>query len=266
MIIFEREFGNSEVFRGSVKNQVYDVNLHIHQFCEIIYVFSGALDLTVDGAHYQLSEGEISVITPFQMHEIHSIGKARFWMCVFSTNCVPDHNLEIDFFRAGETPLFSASELLRSQINALIKKLKHPIKITEGVVPRAIKSVLYSAFCEFCETVEKEGKKKKRDVLSAIFLYVNEHYLERITLISVGKALGYNPKYLSQCLSSIPDMSFTILLNSLRIDRAKNLLLGTNYTVEKIAFECGFENEQSFYRTFSRIVGATPGKYRSSLR
>jgi AraC-like DNA-binding protein len=33
-----------------------------------------------------------------------------------------------------------------------------------------------------------------------------------------------------------------------------------------IALECGYANERSFYRAFSRVTGMTPGEYRKSKR
>ena len=83
---------------------------------------------------------------------------------------------------------------------------------------------------------------------------------------SIGKALGYNPKYLSQCLSVLPEISFPTILNSLRVDYAKSLLLKSNFKIIDIAYECGFESEQSFHRAFLKIAGMTPGEYRKRAK
>ena len=266
MKVFDREFGWGHVVRASVKKQVYDINSHIHQFSEIIFVFEGRLILTVDGKKFNICEGEIAVITPFQIHEVHSDGIAKFWMCVFSNDVVPGHASEPEFFYERRSSVFTAGPILLLQISELVKRVAHPIKINGEEAPRAVRALLYSIFAEYTESVELEAGEKKKNALAEVFLYLNEHYLERISVRSVGKALGYNPKYLSQRINSIPGLTFSTLLNSLRIDKAKNLLLSTNYTVTTIAFECGFENEQSFYRVFSRIVGTTPRKYRLAMK
>ena len=262
MHIFKNDFGYREAYRGSRKRESYSIYSHIHQFSEIIYVFSGNVKLTVDGVFYNLSAGEVAVITPFQVHEVQSVGAADFWMCVFSCSCVPDSSSEVEFFHNRPRSVFSASRSLSSQIDEMLSVCPHPILTKEEKIDRRIKAVLYSVFSEYVEAVPEILSIKKRDVLSSVLLYVNNHYLEKITLASVGRALGYNTKYLSQCLGAIPDMNFTTLLNSLRIDHAKRLLLSTDFKIIDIAYECGFESEQSFHRAFRRMSGMTPGEYR----
>ena len=33
-----------------------------------------------------------------------------------------------------------------------------------------------------------------------------------------------------------------------------------------IAYECGYDNEKSFYRAFSQVTGMTPGQYKKTKR
>ncbi|MBE6635454.1 MAG: helix-turn-helix domain-containing protein [Ruminococcaceae bacterium] len=262
MKIFDKEFGYGEICRASHRNQRYDIAPHIHQFSEIIYVFNGTIHINVDGIEYILTTGDAAVITPFRIHSVNSIGVAEFWICVFSVNCVPDHISESDFFQDRTSSVFRPSEVLTAYIRDMLARYPHPIYLSDCVVPRRIKSVLYSVFCEYIDAVPEVTETKKRDVLSSVILYVNEHYLEDINLSSVGKALGYNVKYLSQALGAIPDMNFPTLLNSLRIDHAKSLLLSSDFKIIDIAYECAFKNEQSFYRAFKKITGMTPIDYK----
>lgn len=263
MIIFKNEFGCGEHYRGKFRSGKYSINTHIHQFCEIIYVTRGEVALSVDDNDYTLTEGYAAVITPFQSHSI-SVENADFWMCVFSNNCVPNYFIDVDMFHNRDCSVFKASKSLDAQIKTIRKKVAHPIHIANGTVPRPIKAVIYSAFTEYIEAVPNVISFKKRDTLSALFVYIYEHYLENISLKSIGKELGYNPKYLSQCLMTIPNMSFPTILNSLRTDHAKNLLIGTNMKISAIAYECGYSSEQTFHRTFLKIAGMTPTEYRKN--
>ena len=47
--------------------------------------------------------------------------------------------------------------------------------------------------------------------------------------------------------------------NSLRIERARELLASGDYTVAEAAYACGFENVGYFCRIFRRETGSTPG-------
>lgn len=53
-----------------------------------------------------------------------------------------------------------------------------------------------------------------------------------------------------------------LVLHSIRISRAKELLEDTNYTVMDIAVMVGYSSNSTFTRAFRSIVGMTPKEYR----
>lgn len=52
---------------------------------------------------------------------------------------------------------------------------------------------------------------------------------------------------------------------SLKIEKAKELLLNTNKSQKEIAFEIGFQSDYYFNRLFKKKTGLTPGKFRNSV-
>jgi transcriptional regulator GlxA family with amidase domain len=51
-------------------------------------------------------------------------------------------------------------------------------------------------------------------------------------------------------------------LQSLRMQRAKQLLTSTDMKIRSVADACGYGNEKYFYRRFRRRNGLTPGQWR----
>jgi AraC-like DNA-binding protein len=60
-------------------------------------------------------------------------------------------------------------------------------------------------------------------------------------------------------------MSFSGLLELFRIENAKKYLENSDLTIKEIAFLTGYSNEYTFIRAFNRVVGETPGKYKSQI-
>jgi two-component system response regulator YesN len=60
-------------------------------------------------------------------------------------------------------------------------------------------------------------------------------------------------------------MGITIVdyLTSVRIERAKQLLLATDQNCTEICFEVGYNNQSYFTRTFKDLVGMTPRQFRA---
>jgi len=51
-----------------------------------------------------------------------------------------------------------------------------------------------------------------------------------------------------------------------KTEKAKELLKTTNYTVSDISDRLGFMNPESFMRTFKKVSGTTPTKFRQKAK
>jgi AraC family transcriptional regulator len=55
-------------------------------------------------------------------------------------------------------------------------------------------------------------------------------------------------------------------LVKLRLERAQDLLLWSTRSLAEIALDCGFSEQSHFTRTFTRLVGTSPGEWRRQRR
>jgi len=76
-----------------------------------------------------------------------------------------------------------------------------------------------------------------------------------------SRILGYSPRNFRRQLA-VENTNFRTLLNSIKIESAKNYLTTTHLSVEEIAFEIGYKNVGNFSRAFKRWTGITPSTYR----
>ncbi|MBI0576158.1 helix-turn-helix domain-containing protein [Neobacillus cucumis] len=95
--------------------------------------------------------------------------------------------------------------------------------------------------------------------------YIEQHYLEQITLEKVSSHVHLSPTYFSRIFKSATGTNFVEYITYLRIEKAKELLKDLNYTVYQIAFEVGYSNSHYFSRVFKTLVGKTPSEYRNSI-
>ena len=60
-------------------------------------------------------------------------------------------------------------------------------------------------------------------------------------------------------------LSFRVLVDQTRANRAESLLADDRYALSEIAYQCGFSEQASFSRAFKRWFGTTPSQYRQRL-
>lgn len=73
-----------------------------------------------------------------------------------------------------------------------------------------------------------------------------------------------SPKYIGCFFKSMTGKTPIEYLNEYRIEKACHKLRYTDMPVTDIAFSCGFSDLSYFIKTFKRLKGVSPGKYRKA--
>lgn len=95
--------------------------------------------------------------------------------------------------------------------------------------------------------------------------YINENYMEDLSLTNVAGRVGVTAAYLSSLFSQTLDCGFIDYLNKIRVDRACNYLHDPQMKTYEVAYKVGFHDEKYFSRVFKKITGMNPSQYRKSL-
>lgn len=96
--------------------------------------------------------------------------------------------------------------------------------------------------------------------------YIYEHLQEKLTVESVAEYLQINSTYLSKLFSKETGVSFKEFIINARVNAAKNMLIYSDFSYMEIALSLGFSSQSAFIRTFGKITGMTPGKYRQAYQ
>lgn len=86
-----------------------------------------------------------------------------------------------------------------------------------------------------------------------------------LSISSLSEILGEKPHHVSQTFSEYIKENFNDYVNKHRIDIAKQYLHDSkysNYKIEAIALESGFNNKVTFYKAFTKFTNETPSAYR----
>jgi AraC-like DNA-binding protein len=87
-------------------------------------------------------------------------------------------------------------------------------------------------------------------------------YTSDISLKDLARIYHKNEKYMGRIFKSELGMSFGEYCISLRLDRAKDMLLNTNEKIIDVALALGFNNVPYFNRVFKKQYGVTPSEFK----
>lgn len=148
-----------------------------------------------------------------------------------------------------------------SEIDSLRKKYRKEIwnsSDTENLSKKFYRYILDIA--ELCN-----GKlffEERNAVLEAIEC-IKRNYNQKLSLEMVAQSVYLSPNYFSYLFKEQTGYNFIDYLTNVRLTEAKRLLKYTKKPIKKISEEVGYNDPSYFGMVFKKVVGMTPGQYRS---
>ena len=145
-------------------------------------------------------------------------------------------------------------EALRLQITDYILK---PVNYEEfGACIDNLKISLFE------RRITKEPEEQEERTITLLTRYLQEHMAEELSLSVLAEQFYLNPQYISQLFKNEIGVGFLTYLTSIRMEKAKKLLLSTSYSIAEVAEQSGYGDYRVFTKVFKKTEGITPSQYR----
>ncbi len=225
---------------------------------ELIVVTKGTVYLQEDGREFTVGAGEYLFLYPHRVHggtRVSEMPVEFFWL-----HFAQDEVGGIDVPHPDSLPQ-SGTLHNNGEIVQLISRLLHYGESSH-----------YPPSCCDCalSLLLWELRKQTSDMPVANALaervheYIRSHGDIVLTVAAVERFFGYNADYLSRVLKANRGVSLQQDIIAERLDRAKLLLQTSNYTVERVARELGYDDPNLFVKFFRYHLRTTPTAYRNT--
>lgn len=148
-------------------------------------------------------------------------------------------------------------EALRMQITDYILK---PVNYEE--FGSCIDNLKISLFEKQTEELSEEGQEQP---IVGIVRYMQEHLEEEISLNVLAEEFHLSAAYISQLFKNEIGVNFLAYLTSIRMERAKKLLLSTSCSIAEVSEKVGYADYRVFTKSFKKTEGVTPSQYRRNF-
>ena len=141
-----------------------------------------------------------------------------------------------------------------------------------GVLGLQCLDEMESAYINLCQKLIKrenkdQGYSSAETAVEAVKKYIDNHCEDTsISLKTLAEKAGITPSYLGQVFLKKYGISCVEYTNQVRMEKASQLLLKTNLTIQQISEQVGILNTNYFYTLFKREYGLTPSRYRASKK
>lgn len=103
---------------------------------------------------------------------------------------------------------------------------------------------------------------KEDEIFKSVFSYIGDNLTEKLTVEEIAKHVYLSPTYLQSVFKENYGVPLAEYVRRQKLKKARELLYNTQKRISDIAYDCGFEHESSFIRSFKREFGMTPGEAR----
>lgn len=104
------------------------------------------------------------------------------------------------------------------------------------------------------------------ELIREIAIYLNNHAHESIEIRNIALEFNLTPVNLTRRFKRIYQINPLQYLTSIRVKKACRLLLQTEWKLDVIAENCGYENGFYLSRVFSKTMGVSPSEFKKHNR
>jgi AraC-like DNA-binding protein len=243
---------------------------HFHNVLEMSLSLEESSDWTILGQNHRIRPGDIVLLNPNQLHEIHAPGEAclnlyiQFPASLF-THTVPamvDMHFDQTIIRPEDGPYYKSLRdlILAFTVLYLQKEESYPfpaISLFYLIMDQLISHVDH----RFLSPEEAYKQKTEADRISRLMDFIQEGYTLPIKLQDFAEAEGLSLSYTSRFIKEKTNKTFQHLVKEYRLIRAQNLLITGKYSLTDLAYLAGFSDLRYMREAFLELLGTTPEAY-----
>lgn len=124
-------------------------------------------------------------------------------------------------------------------------------------------NILYQLYQDTCNPVNKMQRSPYGKMINKTIDYIKDHFNQRLSLKQLSDVAELSPNYFHKIFTEIMKITPNEYIMAVRLNKAKELLLGTNLQIYNIADQCGFNNVSYFSSLFKKAFRITPVDFRN---
>ena len=160
----------------------------------------------------------------------------------------PIYNAYIEIFASGQ------SENEETGLTPPVIELQRPL--TQNIAQ--LKEFAF----RLCRQIQAQKRQRQRRMEEDILNFIRTECFDvNFSAFTAASAFHVSENYIQQLVRESTGKSLKNFIESLRVEKAEELLRTTRDSNAKIAAACGFVSENTFYRAFARKHGVTPSKW-----
>lgn len=280
------ELNEHFLFRSFVNEGDILVYPHWHKEIEIIYVKEGNVNIGVNDVPIQLKRNDIYFINGGDVHYFLASPESERIVIQFDLSFFQDIS-SLEKTNKEMRNLFSsivqASSLWSQEVADQMRQILMTVHEENNERKSGYRYVIKAKMFEMLAILSREVPQNENwndqvreeisstkqmenlERLDKIFMYIEAHYQDTITLNDISAYMGFSSFYFTKFFKKNTGTTFIQFLTEYRLNKAKWILLNEDATVTEVAERTGFSSVKTFHHQFKDLMGISPLKYKKTI-
>lgn len=243
---------------------------HAHDYYELYFLLDGERVFFIDNKMFVVPKNSLVAVPPYSMHKTAGGPYKRINVNVSQNLLSDQENAFLEkisrhpAIKIDEKYVNTVTQLLKEgadvQTESIVNKKDYLLSFAktiilllsrQSVTPVKPASATYSSGSVPSETLK-------------IIYYVNNNFYKNITLADICAEFYISKVSLCKQFKKVMHCSVMKYISSLRINKAKELLIYTDNSIEEISRLCGFSSANYFGLAFKKETGMSPFNYKKT--
>lgn len=254
-----------------------ETNYHCHDFIELSFIRSGSVDYCVEGENYTLKKGQVLISNPGVYHrEFFNSNTRCRELHIGLTNLSLFTNSKKDYIDIGDKHILTFNKYkddILKTCSEIVDEQNNYNQTSPFMLKSLVMKLLVLLHREINEELNSDDagefsfkSREKKELVEGITKYLNENYVQDISLYTLSKNMYLSPVYISKIFKEVMGDSPINYLIQIRLLKSKELLEDSTLSIKTIAKMVGYDDPYYFSKLYKKYYGISPNKTRISLR
>lgn len=234
-------------------SKIWKLDEHQHDFIELIYFITGEAQILTPQGEESLTLYDVLIHPNNTVHREFVDLHKRQEIINLEVRVPVDFDIHESFILKDNT----------GNIQRVFRMLHYHIN-NKDFMQEEIVGQLMRLLMVYLRKSAAEMPSLEYSIVDRIIEYVQENYMNELTVKELADYVHVSESYLSRLMSArigVPPMKY---VNYVRVENAKQALK-RNHSIDHIAALTGFNESKYFSTVFKRETGITPSKFRKEV-
>lgn len=249
------------------------VGPHSHNAVELYFTLTDLPDVLLNDTVSEVPAGTLIIIPPFCVHQLYHGAGVFYERYILSINSqwldsvFCDKTDTLCYLKQSNRPLLLTPN--EAEKEAFLQKLNRLLSCPKTVTLEAMACFFHvlSLLNGMVNRLSPENNQvfpisATQKSTNEIIAYIQEHICENLTVTALANRFYLHPDYLSRLFKRHTHTSVSRYITLQKISTAQSLLR-EGYTVTQVQEKLGYSGYAYFFKTFQKIAGISPSKYRA---